>query len=108
MKNTSINLLAAAAISSVLFAFTAPSHSILATAIKGKVSPADGAVAVVAVSATDSAKGVISDGMFLIDTKPGTYKVTVLAKTPYKDLVKDNVEVMDGNTTDMGTITLQQ
>jgi hypothetical protein len=103
MKNTLCNLLGAVALLAVC-AFAAPSPA----SIKGRVSPADGATGVVAVSAMDSVKSIITDGMFALDCKPGTYKLIVVAKPPYKDVVKDNVEVAEGNATDVGTITLQE
>jgi hypothetical protein len=114
MKNTLCNLLGATALLAVC-AFTAPSNPIPSglyrsapASIKGRVNPADGAIEVVAVSATDSVKAVVTDGMFNLDSKPGTYKLIVVAKPPYKNVVKDNVEVAEGNATDVGTITLQE
>jgi hypothetical protein len=103
MKNTLYNLLGAAVLLAVC-AFSAPSPS----SIKGRVNPVDGATEVVAVSATDSVKAAITDGMFILESKPGTYKLIVVAKPPYKNVVKDNVQVAEGNATDVGTITLQE
>jgi hypothetical protein len=40
--------------------------------------------------------------------KPGTYKVVVDAKEPYKDAAVDNVAVSDGAPADVGTIKLQK
>jgi hypothetical protein len=134
MKSTIINLIGAGALTAALFAFTAPrpdvthstygqpSNSLVRhlpgssnamtsaapAAIKGKVDPQDAAAYVVAVSDMDSVRSAINDGMFMINTKPGSYKVVVVAKAPYKDAVKDNVQVADGTTTDLGTISLQQ
>lgn len=119
MNHTLSSLLGAALIASA-FSFISPaphmgnartSATILpleASAIKGRVDPADGAVEAVAISSTDSVKTAVTDGMFLLNVRHGTYKLIVVGKAPYKSVVKDNVEVADGNTTDVGTIRLQQ
>ena len=78
------------------------------TSIKGKVYPLDAAAEVWAISGTDSLKVSLTDGAFTFYAKPGTYKVVVVAKVPFKDVIKDNVQVADGNSTDLGTIKLQQ
>ena len=85
-----------------LFAF-----STTQSAITGKVTPADGAQSVWAVSTTDSAKGTITSGAFSLQVKPGTYKVIIDATDPYKDVTLDNIEVKD-QPVDVGEITLQK
>lgn len=87
-----------------LFAFTAITQS----SITGKVSPADGAEAVWAISGTDSTKAGINAGAFTLEVKPGTYKVIVDAKDPYKDVSLENLEVKDGQPLDVGEIVLQK
>lgn len=85
-------------------AFTEPQ-----SAITGSVLPADGAEAVWAVSATDSAKGVvINTGSFSLAVKPGVYKVIVKAKSPYKDVLLENQEVKDAQPLDVGQIVLEK
>jgi hypothetical protein len=77
--------------------------------IQGKVSPADGAAQVLAVSGTDTLKTEINNGSFTFSAvKPGTYTVWVKAKAPYKDTSVENVAVVDSATTDVGEIKLQQ
>lgn len=77
--------------------------------IKGTVSPADGAKLVWAVSTTDTLKTVISNGAFEIGSvKAGTYKIMVDATAPYKDVIKDGVQVADGQATDVGEIKLEK
>lgn len=115
MKNALNNLLGAALIASAC-SFIAPSAGIApsvaipaaASAIKGRIDPADGAVEALAVSATDTARVAITDGMFLLNVGHGTYKLVIVARPPYKNVVKDNVEVADGNTTDVGTVRMQE
>ena len=87
-----------------LFAFTTVSQS----SITGKVTPADGAEAVWADSATDWTKGTVSSGAFTIEVKPGTYRVVVDAKDPYKDVTLENLEVKQDQPLDVGEIVLQQ
>jgi hypothetical protein len=114
MHNTFHRLLAAALVASAI-SFIAPAplpalraHRESASIIKGRVDPTDGAVSALAISATDSARAVISDGMFELNVGHGTYKLVVVARPPYKTVIKDNVEVAEGNTTDVGTIKLQE
>ena len=86
-----------------LFAFTTNQSS-----ITGKVTPADGAQAVWAYGASDSTKGNISGGAFTIDVKPGTYRVVVDAKDPYKDVTLENLEVKQDQPLDVGEVVLQK
>ncbi|HLX91283.1 MAG TPA: hypothetical protein VKR32_06345 [Puia sp.] len=77
--------------------------------IKGMVSPADGAVRAWAESSTDTLKADIVSGSFEItNVKPGTYKVIIEAKPPYRNASKDNIEVSDGKATDAGEIKLEK
>ena len=87
-----------------LFAFTGS----MQTYITGKVVPVDGAETVWAVSATDSTKGTLSSGTFTLDVKPGTYKVIVDAKAPYKDVTLENLEVKQDQPLNVGEIVLQK
>jgi len=81
----------------------------LASGIKGTVSPAENAGTVWAISGTDSLKATPEQGAFqLNDVKAGTYKIVVEGKAPYKDFVKENVEVKEGEVLDLGNITLNQ
>lgn len=80
-----------------------------AASIKGSVTPAESAVNVWAIQGTDSLKATITDGAFsLAEVKPGTYQVVVEAKAPYKNLVKENVEVKEGAAVDLGSLSLEQ
>jgi hypothetical protein len=78
-------------------------------AIKGLVSPAEGAVSAWAESNTDTLKGVVNYGSFEIAiTKPGTYRLVIEAKPPYRNAARDNVVVAEGQTTDVGEIKLEK
>lgn len=113
MQSTFYKLMAAALVASAL-SFMAPrdpagaSDITGASAIKGRVDPPDGAVEAFAMSTTDTVRSGISDGMFRLNVSHGTYKLVIIAREPYKTVIKDNVEVADGNTTDVGTIRLQE
>ena len=85
-----------------LFAFTG-----IQSGITGKIAPAEAAQSVWAISGTDTVKGTISSGSFNISAKPGTYKLMVDAKEPYKDAVLENIQVTD-QMLDVGEIQLQQ
>lgn len=77
--------------------------------IKGTVTPAESAGTVLAISGTDTVKALPANGAFqLSDVKPGTYKVVVEAKAPYKNFEKEGVAVKEGEVVDLGTITLAQ
>ena len=76
--------------------------------ITGRVAPADGAEAVWAISGTDSTKGAISAGAFALKVKPGTYKIIVDGKDPYKDVILENLEVKQDQPIDVGEIILQK
>jgi hypothetical protein len=77
--------------------------------IRGTVSPAEGARTVWAVSTSDTAKGAVQNGAFEITTaKEGLYKVVVEAIPPYRNAAKDNVTVVNGQSTDVGQINLER
>ncbi len=106
MKFTKLSLAAAAIAVISLFGF----RSLTNGSMKGSVSPADAAVRVWIISQTDTLKAPIEKGMFTIgDVKPGTYKVIVEAKPPFKNGVKDGITVGDDQQpVDVGEIKLKQ
>jgi hypothetical protein len=88
----------------MVFAFT----FIKEGGIQGKVSPADAALQVLAVSGTDTLKAEINNGSFVFKgVKPATYTIWVKAKAPYKDTSVEHVAVVDSATTDVGELKLQ-
>jgi hypothetical protein len=76
--------------------------------VTGKVSPADAVEAVWVLSATDSVRAGISGGNFSAQVKPGVHKLLVDAKTPYRDVLLDNLDVKEKQVLDVGEIILQQ
>ncbi|HLK30929.1 MAG TPA: carboxypeptidase-like regulatory domain-containing protein [Puia sp.] len=106
MKAINLKLAALSVVASIgLFAFS----KIETGSIKGKVTPANGAAKVWAISGTDTLKASVDGGTFnIMDAKPGTYKLIVEAMPPYKNMAKEGVTVSDGQSTDVGEIKLQQ
>lgn len=77
--------------------------------VKGTIAPAENAGDVWAILGNDSTKVTALQGSFQIsDLKAGTYKIVVEGKAPYKNFVKEGVIVKDGETLDLGKITLNQ
>lgn len=105
MKKVKLGLATLAIATAGLFAFKGFQNG----SIKGTVSPADGATQAWALSASDTLKVAIDKGAYEItDAKPGTYRVIIEAKPPYKNAAKDGVVVKDGEATDVGEIKLEQ
>lgn len=105
MKFTSVKLAAVTVAAAGLFAFS----NLRSGSIKGTVSPADGATRAWALSSTDTLRALIVNGAYEItDAKPGTYKVIIEAKPPYKNAAKDGITVNDGQPTDAGDIKLEK
>ncbi len=77
--------------------------------ITGKVTPADAAAGVWAIKETDTITGAVSsEGTFSLEVKPGTWKVIVTAKSPYKNTEVGPVEATEDKVTDVGEIKLEQ
>jgi hypothetical protein len=88
-----------------LFSFTVN----FAGGVKGAIDPAANAGDVWAINGSDSTKVTPLQGVFQIsDLKAGTYKIVVEGKAPYKNFVKEGVIVKEGETLDLGKITLNQ
>ncbi len=105
MKKTKLSLAAMSILAAGLFAF----NVITEGGIKGTVAPPEGAVRAWAISGTDTLKADVSNGAFEIGAaKPGTYTVIIEATAPFKNATKEGVEVAEGETTDLGEITLEQ
>lgn len=101
LKSTTVLALASVA----LFSFKPNT----AATLKGKIAPGESVVTIWAIAGTDSLKTTATDGEFsFAEVKAGTYKVVAEAKAPYKNLEKEGVEVKEGETTDLGTLMLQQ
>jgi len=104
MKNTRL------AIASILILlFISSFIRFTAGSIKGTVNPPDGATRAWAISATDSFRSVVNEGVFVIpNVKPGNYNILIEAKPPYKNAGRDNILVNEGVATDLGEIKLEK
>lgn len=75
-------------------------------AIIGRIIPAEGAIQLLAISPNDTIKTAINYGLIQItDIKPGNYSLYIQAKSPFKNVQKNNIVVTD-ETTDIGEIVL--
>lgn len=73
-----------------------------APSIKGKVLPGWYAVNAWAITETDTLYTSVTDGNFqFINAKPGTYRIVIEARSPYRHMAKDGVVVKDGEETDV-------
>src|SRR5688500_12308251 len=105
MKKMRLVLAALSIATAGLFAFNGIENG----TITGKVTPPEGASRPWALSSSDTLQTEIKDGAYEIkDAKPGTYRIIIEAKPPYKNAAKDNITVADGQPTDAGEIKLEQ
>ena len=105
MKFTTFRIAIVSAAAAGLLAFS----SLRDGSIHGTVSPAEGGVRAWAESYTDMLKAPIVNGSYEITgAKPGTYKVIIEAKPPYRNAAKDGVMVSDGQSSDVGEIRLEK
>lgn len=104
MKKTVFTLFATILTVAMLHAFKLMQNS----TISGKIIPPDGSESVLAVSGRDSVRTVVINGAFVINAKPGAWRVTVTGKAPFKDAVLERVDVKEGQNTDIGEIRVQQ
>jgi hypothetical protein len=77
------------------------------SSITGKLKPVDGAESLWLVSGKDSVKHAIVAGSFSISVNPGIYKLVIDSKSPYQDVLMENLEVKPGMTLDLGEIFLK-
>lgn len=76
--------------------------------IQGTIDPPEGAKRIWAVSGKDTVSIIPAPGSFILDVKPGTWKLVVEAVLPYKNAERESILVMDGEITDVGLIKLAQ
>jgi len=88
-----------------VFAFIMPPGG----SVKGSVNPINGGVKCWAISSTDTFQTNIVNGAFEMNNmKPGTYRVAIEAIPPYKNAVREGIDIRNGEVTDIGEIRLQQ
>lgn len=104
MKKTLFTLFTTILMVIILHAFKIMQSS----SISGKIIPPEGSELVWAINGRDSLKTTVVNGAFVFTAKPGTWKVMVTGKVPFKNAVLERVEVKEGQNTDLGEIRLQQ
>jgi hypothetical protein len=88
-----------------LFAFIV----LLGGTVKGTITPLNGGIKCWAISQTDTFQTNIANGAFeLSNLKPGTYRITIEAIPPFKNAVREGIDIRNGEVTDIGEIRLQQ
>lgn len=84
-------------------------REIAPTTISGKITPADAADAVWAIQNNDTLKATVSsEGAFQVEVKPGTWKLVVSAKAPYKNAEVNQLVATEDKNTDAGEIKLEK
>jgi outer membrane lipoprotein SlyB len=80
----------------------------IAGSIKGAITPGGILASVTATNGTGSYSSMASvGGVFMImGLPPGDYDVTILPSLPYKTVVKTNIRVEAGESTDIGAIDI--
>ncbi len=76
--------------------------------IQGTIDPPEGAKRIWAISDRDSVSIIPAPGSFLIEVKPGSWKLVVEAVLPYKNLERESVLVTEDQITDIGLIKLER
>jgi hypothetical protein len=105
MKKTKLALLGLAITVAGLLSFRQPAPSL----IKGKVTPAFYGVHAWAISENDTLYTTISDGNFeFAVSEPGTYRIVIEARSPYRHMAKDGIVVNAGHETNIGELSLQK
>ncbi len=90
----------------MISAFSSPGP--LKPGIYGTIEPPDAANRVWAISSSDSVSGVIVNGKFNVDVKPGNWTLVVEALKPFKNAVVSNILVLENQSTDAGVIKLYE
>jgi len=76
--------------------------------IQGTIDPPDGAKRIWAVNGKDTVAIIPAPGSFILDAKPGSWKLVVEANLPYKNAERESILVTDGEITDIGLIKLDK
>ena len=88
------------------FSFHIEQSSTRQTAIAGKISPPEAAETALIVHNKDTFRTPVIQGDFFQQVKPGTYKLIVSAKAPFKNAVVGNLRVKRDHVLDVGELML--
>jgi len=78
------------------------------TAITGKISPEEAADLALLIDAKDTLRTPVIWGSFSQQVKPGTYKLVVSAKSPFRNVSIGKLEVKRNHTLNVGELILQK
>jgi hypothetical protein len=79
------------------------------TLVTGGVHPTDAGLRAWLFSATDTLTAAVDNGRFQIsNVKPGSYRLMIEGRPPYRNGVKDGIRVFDGAPTDVGLVEMEQ
>lgn len=76
--------------------------------INGKVFPANVAESVIAVNGNDSVRAISKNGYFGMKVKPGVWKIMVGMKAQPTNVIRENLEVTEGENINLGEIRLSE
>lgn len=77
--------------------------------IKASIIPASATGQAWAVSGSDTAKASFSNGILsMVNVKAGTYRIVITGDEPYRQVVRENVNVQEGSVADLGEIRLEK
>jgi hypothetical protein len=74
--------------------------------INGKLNPANQAGSILAINGNDSVRAISKNGYFGMKVKPGVWKVVVSMKPQTNSVVRENLEVNEGENINLGEIKL--
>ncbi|HTQ65428.1 MAG TPA: hypothetical protein VMI12_11570 [Puia sp.] len=74
--------------------------------INGKLYPANQAESILAINGSDSVRAFSKNGYFGMKLRPGVWKVVVSMKTQANSVVRENLEVNEGQNINLGEIKL--
>ena len=77
-------------------------------AITGKISPTEASENALIIQGRDTFRTPVIQGSFFRQVNPGTYKLIVSAKRPFKNAAVGNLEVERNHVLDVGELMLQQ
>ncbi len=76
--------------------------------INGKLYPGTQAESIMAINGSDSVKAVSKNGYFGMKVRPGIWKVVVGIKKANNNVVRENLEVNEGQNVNLGEIKLTE
>lgn len=76
--------------------------------VRGTIEPFEGVKIITAMNDQDTVSKVPTNGSFILDLKPGTWKIVIETVSPFKKFQRDFVTVYKDQFTDIGYIKLEK